>query len=118
MVQHLFHGDRQSAVIAEDDLGERVADEDEIDVGFIGKAGGGVVVGGEGNDGLVLALLVGKGLDGDAMAEIAGGDAHILLQCGSAGRMPPVRRSAKWPMRATAVIVAVRQRRGQTAGWA
>ena len=41
VMQHLIHGDRQSAVITENDLGERIADKDEIDSGFIGQARGG-----------------------------------------------------------------------------
>ena len=84
VMQHLVHGDRQGAVIAEHDLGERVSDEDEVHAGFIGQARGGVIVGGERDDGLVLALLLRQGVDGDALAEIAGSDAHGLLQCGSA----------------------------------
>ena len=84
VMQHLLHGDRQGAVIAEHDLGKRVSDQDEIHAGFIGQARGGVIVGGKRDDGFALALLLRQGLHGDALAEIAAGDAHGLLQCGSA----------------------------------
>ncbi len=61
VVQHLIHGDRQSAVIAEHHLGERVSDQDQVHAGFIGKAGGGVIVGGEGDDGLVACASFPRG---------------------------------------------------------
>ena len=56
VVQHLVHGDGQRVFVAEHDHGEGVADEDEVDAGFVDQAGGGVVVGGERGDGLALAL--------------------------------------------------------------
>ena len=56
VVQHLVHGDGEGVVVAEDDHGERVADQQEIDAGFVDEAGAGVVVRGERGDGLALAL--------------------------------------------------------------
>ena len=76
VVQHLVHGDRKSAVIAEHHLGERVSDQDHVYAGFIGKARGGVIVGGERNDGLVVALFFRESVYGNALAEIASSDAH------------------------------------------
>jgi len=44
VMQHLIHGDRQRAVIAEHHLGERIADEDEVHASFIGEARSGVII--------------------------------------------------------------------------
>ena len=52
VVQHLVHGDGEGVFVAEDDHGERVADQDEVDAGFIHQARGCVVVRGERGDGL------------------------------------------------------------------
>ncbi len=65
VVQHLVDGDGQRVFVAEDDHGERVADEDEIDAGLVDKARGGVVVGGERGDGLALALHLAERGHGD-----------------------------------------------------
>ncbi len=57
VVEHLVDGDGEGVFVAEDDHGERVADQDQVDAGFVGEAGGGVVVGGEGGDGLALRFI-------------------------------------------------------------
>ena len=69
VVQHLVHGDGEGVVVAEDDHGERVADEEEVDAGFVDQARAGVVVGGERGDGFALALHFAKGGHGDFCAE-------------------------------------------------
>ena len=56
VVEHLVDGDGKGVFMAEDDLAERIADQDEIDACLVDKARGGVVVGGERRDGLALAL--------------------------------------------------------------
>ena len=52
MVEHLVDGDGERVFVAENDHGERVANEDEVDAGLIGETRGGIVVGGERGDGL------------------------------------------------------------------
>ena len=65
VVQHLVHGDGERVFVAQDDHGERVADEHEIDSGFIDEARGGIVVRGERGDGLALALHFSQCRHGD-----------------------------------------------------
>ena len=50
VVQHFFQRDRQSAVVAEHDHAERIADEQNVHAGFIEQARGGIVVGREAGD--------------------------------------------------------------------
>jgi len=78
--------------MAENDHGERVADQKQVDAGFVHKAGTGVVVGGERGDGLALALhfteagmvtLSGRGEAGETLSAGEAGDAHSCLQCRS-----------------------------------
>ena len=47
VVGHVVDGDLQGVVVAEHHHGHRVADEDEIDAGFVGHPGTGRVVGGD-----------------------------------------------------------------------
>ena len=56
VVEHLVDGDGKRIFVAENDHGQRVADENEIDAGFVDEARSGVVVCGERGDGLALAL--------------------------------------------------------------
>ena len=56
VVHHLVHRDGDCGVVAEDDVAEAVADEDEGDAGLFGEAGRGVFVGGD-HDDLLAALL-------------------------------------------------------------
>ena len=46
VVQHLLHGDGQSAVIAEHGHAQRVANENHVNAGLVHKTRGGIVVGG------------------------------------------------------------------------
>ena len=93
VVEHLVHGDGEGVFMAEDDHGERVADEEQVDSSFVDQAGAGVVVGGERGDGLALALHFGERGHGDfCHGEGDGGgfppvgkagEAHGCLQCRS-----------------------------------
>ena len=56
VVQHLVYGDGEGVFVAQHDHGEGVANEDEVDAGFVDKARCRVVVCGERGDGLALAL--------------------------------------------------------------
>ena len=56
VVQHLVHGHGDRGVVAEDDVAEAVADEDERDAGLFDEAGGRVVVGGDHDDLLAASL--------------------------------------------------------------
>ena len=88
VVEHLVNGDGKRIFVAEDDLGERIADKDEIDACLIDKARGGVVVGGERGDGLALTLHFTERGHGDFWEGIAGlrearvrgkiGEAHVF----------------------------------------
>jgi hypothetical protein len=93
VVEHFIHGDGQGVFVTEDDHGQRVANQKQVDASFVGKARGGVVVRGERGDGLALPLHFGKCRDGDFCDGDAGrrgalpggkvGDAHVCLQCRS-----------------------------------
>ncbi len=93
VVQHLVDGDGKRVFMAENDHGERVADENEIDAGLVDKPRGGVVVGGERGDGLALALHFAERGHGDFWEGTPGcarmrargkiGEAHDCLQCRS-----------------------------------
>ncbi len=72
VVQHLVNGDGKRIFVAEDDLGERIADKDEIDACLIDKARGGVIVGSERGDGLALTLHFTERGHGDFGEGIAG----------------------------------------------
>ena len=65
VVQHLVNGDGKGVFMAENDHGQRVADQDEVDACLVNKARGGVVVGGERRDGLALALHFAERRHGD-----------------------------------------------------
>ena len=65
VVKHFVHGDGEGVFMAEDDHGKRVADEQQVDAGFVDEAGAGVVVGGERGDGFALALHFAEGGHGD-----------------------------------------------------
>ena len=93
VVEHLVHGDGESVFMAEDDHGERVADEEQVDSCIVDEAGTGVVIGGESGDGFALALHFCEGGHGDfclGRGDVRGisavrkaGDAHGCLQCRS-----------------------------------
>jgi D-mannonate dehydratase len=38
VVEHLVDGDGEGVFVAQDDHGQRVADQDEVDAGFVGEA--------------------------------------------------------------------------------
>jgi hypothetical protein len=50
VMEHLVEGYRQSGVIAEDDHGDRIADEDDVHAGFVEQARGRIVIRGQAND--------------------------------------------------------------------
>ncbi len=88
VVKHLVHSDGEGVFVAENDHGERIADEDEIDAGLVDEARGRVVVGGERRDRLALALHFaerghgdfGKGNTGWRETRARGelGEAHVV----------------------------------------
>ena len=66
-------------------LGERIADQDDVDPGLIHQSPGSVVVRRQAGDGLVTKLLFSKGCTSDLLAGFAnGGKTHDVLQCPSA----------------------------------
>ena len=65
VMEHFIDGDSECVVVTEDHHGEGVADEEEVDSGFVYQAGGGVVVSGEGGDGLALSLHFAERRHGD-----------------------------------------------------
>jgi hypothetical protein len=52
--------------MSEHNHAERVADEDEVDAGFVDEARGGVVVCGDGGDGLAGEFFLEEGVGGEA----------------------------------------------------
>ncbi len=68
MVQHLVHSDRERVVVTKNGLGERVADQNHLDAGFIHQARGGVVVGGEAGNGFATEFLFPQSSGGDLLA--------------------------------------------------
>jgi len=67
-MQHLVHGDGECVVVAENGLGEGIADQNHLNAGFIDQARGGVVVGGEAGDGLMVEFLFPQRSGGDFLA--------------------------------------------------
>src|SRR5579884_860101 len=95
VVEHLVYGDGEGGVIPEDDLRERIADEDEVYSGFVYQTGGGIVVGSQRSNGSAALLFFLKCLEGHLGANGRGilriratevGHAHGCLQCSSRGR--------------------------------
>ena len=66
VMEHLVEGDGEGVFVAEDDHAERVADEDHVDAGLVDQARGGIVVRGEGGDGMAGELFLQEGVGGDA----------------------------------------------------
>jgi hypothetical protein len=62
VVQHLLHGDGQSAVITEHGHAQRIADENHVNAGLIYQARSGIVVGGQRSDRLVGLFSIEEGL--------------------------------------------------------
>ena len=62
MVQHLVHGDWQSAVITEDGLAQRIANENHVNAGLVDKPRSGIVVCGQRSDGLMGLFSFEEGL--------------------------------------------------------
>jgi hypothetical protein len=65
VVQHLIHAHGERVVMAEDDHGQRIADQEKVYPGFIGEARRRIVVSRERGDGLALALHFSEGRHGD-----------------------------------------------------
>jgi hypothetical protein len=64
MMQHVSHPDRQGGVVTEEDLSERIADQQGVHTTACSQTGRGYVVGGEHND----PALVGAGAGEDVEA--------------------------------------------------
>lgn len=58
MGEHVVEGDGEGGVMAVDDHGGGVADEEHVDARRVDVGGGGVVVGGDDGDGLAAAVLL------------------------------------------------------------
>src|SRR5208282_3197233 len=85
VVQHLIDSDRKRVFVAEHGHGERVADEGDVDPGLVDESRGGIVVGREAGDGLMVKLLFADGRSGDLAARLADRcKTHDVLQCPSA----------------------------------
>ena len=85
MVQHLVGGDRERVVVAEHGLGQRVADQDDVDASLVDQARAGVVIGGQAGNGFAAEFLFSKRCNGDFLARFAKrGETHDVLQCPSA----------------------------------
>ena len=109
VVQHLVHGDGEGGIVTENDHGEGVADEDEVDAGLVDEARGRVIVCGEAGDGDAREFLVLNGLDGDFGGAAAGlgrgarvtrgGDAHGFSSAALvvSDRMQPANESEYTP---------------------
>ena len=85
VVQHLVNGDRECVVISEHGLGQRIADQDDVDASLVNQACGGIVVCGQAGDGLAMKYLFAQRCNGDFLARFANrGETHCILQCPSA----------------------------------
>jgi hypothetical protein len=65
-------------------MGQRVADQDNVDAGLVHQARAGVVIGGEAGDDFLTLFFFEKSGSSDLGAEVAGGNTHDVLQCSSA----------------------------------
>ena len=66
VVEHLRHRDPDGRLVAEDDLAERVADEQQRDAGLVEELGRREVVGGQHRDALAVGVQLGDVDDGQA----------------------------------------------------
>ena len=57
VMQHLVHGDRQSVLVTQHGLGQRIADQDNVDTGLVHQARAGVVVGSETSNRFVVEFF-------------------------------------------------------------
>ena len=73
--QHLFQGHGDGGVVAKHEHGEGVAYEGDVDASLLGYEGGGVVVDGQHNDGLLLVGHRGQLFDRDLAALFSHGNA-------------------------------------------
>src|SRR5579872_3908221 len=96
VMQHFVERDGKRVVIAEDDHAERIADEKNVDAGFVKKTRGGIVVRSEAGDSLRLIFEFAYGKfalenvwDGDFTVARAGSDAHVDLRCRPHGGVQP-----------------------------
>ncbi len=89
MVGHVVHGDLEGVLVAEDDVGHRVADQDQVDPGGVGDPGSGGVVGGDHHQGCVSVTSFG-GADRGHGDRRRAGLGHVFLQVvpSSARRLP------------------------------
>ena len=65
---HLVHRDGHGGVIAQHHHAQRIADEDQIDAGFVDGERAGIVVGGDHGDGFAALFLGVQGGDGNFFA--------------------------------------------------
>jgi hypothetical protein len=85
VVQHLIDRDRKRVFISEHGLGERVADEDHVDAGFVNQTRAGIIVRSQTGDWFVMKLFVLQGSNGNFVARLANrSETHDVLQCPSA----------------------------------
>src|SRR5580698_624244 len=71
VMQHFVNRDRKRVFVAQHGLGERVADQDDVDRGVIHQACSSVVVGGQTSNGLMLEFLFAKRSNSDFLARFA-----------------------------------------------
>jgi len=87
VMEHFVDRDRKRVLVAEHGHGQGIADEGDIDSGFIDQARGGVVVSGQASDGFVKDLFFAESSSGEFVARFADRcKTHDILQCPSANR--------------------------------
>ena len=65
---HLVHGDGHGGVVAQHHHAQRIADENQIDAGFVDGQRAGIIIGGDHRDGFAALFLGVQGGDGDFLA--------------------------------------------------
>jgi len=91
-VQHFVERDRKRVLVSQHGLGQRVADQNNVDPGLSDQARGGLVVRGETSYRFVVEFLFAERSDGNLAARFADrNQTHDVLQCPSATqRIEPV----------------------------
>ena len=88
VVEHLVHCDRERVGVAEHGHGEGIADQREVDTGFVDESCGGIIDSGEGGDACPAALAFSEGVHGafgtcGGWLRAGSGKAHVGLECRS-----------------------------------
>ena len=117
VVEHLVHGHGQRVGVAENDHGQRVADQDAVDARVVHRAGGGEVVRGDERDRLALAVLVSKRQDGRlgplVAGRLGGSRAHrtpLGARVGRTGGAFPIVAARRLPSAASRSTIGSRRR--------